>query len=265
MIDKVATTMTVREMGQLLGLKKTESYYLLHKHNFKTVVIAKQLRVVRESFEEWYAHQDKYRKIDGAPPGTILRENLYSIQDIANMLGIAKDTARDLVHHHKLLVVTVDGKFWIPRVIFDDWYSSQSWYRNADDREKDRLAEEASMTVPDMGRLLGLDRREAWKLIYRERDKLELIRIANKPRITKESFQRWYGSQNEYHLVPQGTFTKRSPVREFVTAQEAAAMLGIDAQKIYRLLQNHELYGRKAGRTWLVRYDDIMRGFVTGG
>ena len=45
------TTMTVQAMGRMLGLKKTESYYLLHKHHFKTVIIGHQLRVVRDSFE----------------------------------------------------------------------------------------------------------------------------------------------------------------------------------------------------------------------
>ena len=63
------TTMTVQAMGRLLGLKKTESYYLLHKHHFETVTINHQLRVVRASFEQWYAHQDKYRKVDGPEPG----------------------------------------------------------------------------------------------------------------------------------------------------------------------------------------------------
>lgn len=48
------TTMTVQAMGRLLGLKKTESYYLLHKHHFETVTINHQLRVVRASFEQWY-------------------------------------------------------------------------------------------------------------------------------------------------------------------------------------------------------------------
>ena len=61
------TTMTVQAMGRLLGLKKTESYYLLHKHHFETVTINHQLRVVRASFEQWYAHQDKYRKVRKKP------------------------------------------------------------------------------------------------------------------------------------------------------------------------------------------------------
>ena len=73
------TTMTVQAMGRMLGLKKTESYYLLHKHHFATVTINHQLRVVRASFEQWYAHQDKYRKVDGPEPGAMLQTQFYCV------------------------------------------------------------------------------------------------------------------------------------------------------------------------------------------
>ena len=32
-------TMSVREMGALLGLKKVDSYWLVHKNYFKTVLV----------------------------------------------------------------------------------------------------------------------------------------------------------------------------------------------------------------------------------
>ena len=90
-----ATTMTVQAMGRMLGLKKTESYYLLHKHHFQTVTINHQLRVVRASFEQWYEHQDKYRKVDGPEPGAMLQTQFYSVAEIADMNGTGRaDTCR---------------------------------------------------------------------------------------------------------------------------------------------------------------------------
>ena len=124
MASSEATTMTVRAMGALLGLKKTESYYLVNKKLFDTVVIAGQLRVVRASFEEWYARQDWYKKVDGDPPGAALHENMYSIRDIQKILGLANESVRELIHREKLLTLTLEGKFWVPKVIFDDWYAS---------------------------------------------------------------------------------------------------------------------------------------------
>ena len=51
------TTMSVPEMRELLGLKKTESYWLVHRSFFKTKIIGGQMRVDLESFEEWFISQ----------------------------------------------------------------------------------------------------------------------------------------------------------------------------------------------------------------
>ena len=66
---KEATTMSVREMREHLGIKKTESYWLINKRYFDTVTIAGRTRVVKVSFEEWYAGQTHYRKVTGEEPG----------------------------------------------------------------------------------------------------------------------------------------------------------------------------------------------------
>ena len=46
-------------MGELLGLKKTDRYWLLHKNVFESREIAGKLRVNIASFEKWYANQVK--------------------------------------------------------------------------------------------------------------------------------------------------------------------------------------------------------------
>lgn len=45
------TTMSVREMQHLLGLGKTESYWLIHKNFFEVIQINDKMRVVISSFE----------------------------------------------------------------------------------------------------------------------------------------------------------------------------------------------------------------------
>ena len=59
-------SMSVPEMGRLLGLGKTESYYLVKKNWFKVVIIGDKMRVMVDSFEEWYAGQTHYKKKDAA-------------------------------------------------------------------------------------------------------------------------------------------------------------------------------------------------------
>ena len=57
------------------------------------------------------------------------------------------------------------------------------------------------MTVPELGRLLGLDRRQAWKLHTKVKSAFVTIRVASKPRVTKQSFEDWYQNQAEYTKV----------------------------------------------------------------
>ena len=54
--------MTVAQMGEMLGLKKTDSYWLVHKKLFETKKLAGKTLVVVSSFEKWYENQIKYHK-----------------------------------------------------------------------------------------------------------------------------------------------------------------------------------------------------------
>lgn len=242
----------------VLGLKKTESYYLVNKKVFDTVMVAGQKRVVKASFEEWYARQDWYRKVDGEPPGAKLHSNMYSVADLQKMLKLSQDSVLELIHREKLLTMTFEGKFWILKVIFDDWYASQSRYRKPEDRDRDRAAEESSMTIPEMGRLLGLDRRQAWQLYYKHRDELKLIRVADRPRVTKASFLYWISGQEEHKIESEAVPPQTESEKEFMTAQEAAEMLGVNVQRIYRALRNNKAAGKRIGRTWYFKYMDIL-------
>ena len=49
-------TMSVPEMRRLLGVKKTESYWLVHRNFFETRIIDGIMRVDIASFEKWYAN-----------------------------------------------------------------------------------------------------------------------------------------------------------------------------------------------------------------
>lgn len=51
------------EMGQMLGLKKTNSYWLIKKGWFETIMVAGKMRVMVDSFEKWYQNQTHYKKM----------------------------------------------------------------------------------------------------------------------------------------------------------------------------------------------------------
>ena len=60
--QRVKTSMSVPEMGKMLGLGKVESYWLVKKNYFKTIQVAGRMRVMLDSFEDWYAASSTIKK-----------------------------------------------------------------------------------------------------------------------------------------------------------------------------------------------------------
>ena len=100
------TTMSVREMRQLLGLGKTDSYWLLHKNLFEVILINDKRRIVISSFEKWYANQVKYHKVNGSPPGEELCKRSYSVPDAAEILKVKPETIYTLIRQQPTVSVT---------------------------------------------------------------------------------------------------------------------------------------------------------------
>ena len=115
---KKKTSMSVREMGRLLGLGKTESYWLIKKSYFKTITVAGKKRVMIDSFEAWYANQCKYRKVDGTPPGEEIQRTTLSVTELGQLLGISEASAYVLISKGHFEQVPVLGKMHITRESF---------------------------------------------------------------------------------------------------------------------------------------------------
>ena len=75
-LEKSKKTMSVPEMRRLLGLKKTDSYWLVHRNFFQTYIVNGQMRVDIASFEEWYEHQIMYQKVGRMPTITDLEKTI---------------------------------------------------------------------------------------------------------------------------------------------------------------------------------------------
>lgn len=214
---KQKTMMTVREMGDLLGLKKTDRYWLLHKGFFKSKEILGKTWIEIASFEKWYANQVKYKKVTGEEPGKELKERSYSIRDLAEELGITEDTVYCILKREEIETITVDYWRRVPKDAWDRWYRTQNKYRMKADRERDAEIEEATITMPEMARLLGITRSKVYAILRdpRYKDSFEIIVVAQKKGITKESFQRFLAEQDKYWLDTKNEYTEvtREPNR----------------------------------------------------
>ena len=207
------TTMSVREMQHLLGLGKTDSYWLLHKNFFEVILINDKMRIVISSFEKWYANQVKYHKVNGPPPGEELCKRSYSVLEVAEILKVDSDTVYTLVRQGKLKAETVDFWMRIPKEEFERWYRSQSRHRTAADRERDREIEAQTISIPEMAKLLGIPREKVYWILdcKKYRDCFVIERVADRRRITKASFEAWLLSQSTYQVQPQAEDVPEEP------------------------------------------------------
>lgn len=121
-------SMAVSEMRRMLGLGKTESYWLVHKNYFETIIVAGKMRVMVDSFEKWYASQLHYKKVDGTPAGADWTDITMSVSDTAQMLGIREATLYDLLKKKPFRTTKVGMYQRIYKDSFEEWYQSQSHY-----------------------------------------------------------------------------------------------------------------------------------------
>ena len=264
-------TMSVMEMGALLGLKKTDSYWLANKHFFKIISTGGRMRVDIESFEKWYANQEKYQIVGGPPPGTELRKSSYSPRDISRMLGISEAHTYDLIVEKDLPVITVDYRMRIPKAAFDYWYEHQSHYRNAAARKRDAPFEEKTLTMPEMAKILGVSRSTVYSILANQKyeGQFEFQTIAGKKRITKDSFERWYASQDRYWKEEDRKDCERYMARrmktvpgpsgneKYYTVDDIRRKYGCSRKAVYGWVQQKAFRTVKTGRTYRIHRQDF--------
>ena len=181
--------MTVAQMGKMLGLKKTDRYWLIHKNYFRTETLMGKMRVDVESFEKWYANQVKYHKIGGEAPGKELKERSLSARDIEEILECGSWTAYEIMNKFKEDIIIVDYWKRLPAEVFWKWYEGQTRYRTKEDRDRDKEIEAATMSMPEMARALGVTRSKIYSILRNPKyaDYFELVIVADRKRYTKET------------------------------------------------------------------------------
>ena len=151
----------------------------MHKNVFESKEIAGKIRINIASFEKWYANQIKYHKVTGEEPGKELKSWSYSVKEVADLLGVDEYLVYDLLKKNQMEAVIVDYWKRIPKESFQNWYKSQSRYRTREDREKDALLEDATITMPEMAQLLGTTRSSVYTILDSREKVKNLLKDAN--------------------------------------------------------------------------------------
>jgi len=187
--------MTVRQMGDMLGLKKTERYYLVHKGFFKTEEIQGQILIDIDSFEQWYRNQLTYHKISGEVPGSEISKNSYSVSEVAEILQMTESTVYIILKDTKMQTVEIDRRTRIPKDVFDKWYRDQIYCRdmkNTQNPVRTALLRESApkyITIKDASEIAGISRQAVIK--HLDKGHIEHVRIGRDIRISRESFVEW--------------------------------------------------------------------------
>ena len=276
MPEKKKTTMSVTEMRKMLGLKKTDSYWLVHKNCFETVMVNGKMRIVIESFEKWYANQIKHKKVDGPPPGEELKAYSYSVRDIAQMLSIDESSVYYLIKRDRIPTFKVETWIRIRKDDFDRWYASQNKHRTQEDREKDAMKEAETLTMPEMAKELYITRKDVYNILAKKenQDIFDIVVIADKKRVTRESFERWYAGQSKYRKLSDRTPEELEQIRMAAkkketprlevdpnkpsyNVRETAVLMDITPDEVRQLIRDRKLAAKKYGATYIVLRENI--------
>ena len=228
--------------------------------------------IVISSFEKWYANQVKYHKVNGPPPGEELCKRSYSVPDAAEILKVKPETIYTLIRQGKLKTETADFCMRIPKEDFERWYRSQSRYRTAADRERDREIEAQTISIPEMAKLLGIPRKNVYGILdcKKYRDCFVIERVADRPRITKKSFKAWLKSQSTYQLQkPKKETHEEPPLKlqcpkngKYYSFQEIQAFYGISRPTLDSWVLKEGIPTMKLGRVKRIQkdaFDEVLK------
>ena len=290
MNERRKKTMSVREMGDMLGLKKVDSYWLVHKGYFETIQVHGKMRVVIDSFEKWYAGQVKYHKVEGAPPGERLKQESYSPAEIGALLGISEAYAYEVIKQQGIPTITVDYWKRVRKEDFERWYESQDRFLLKKDREILEASCGKTISLPEMARILDVTRATAYSIANSKQGKryLKEIMVGGRRHVTLDSFEEWYASQRRYLKPgdePEGYERKtkryadcltakavvetrnRKPVKtsanpNLLTIDEAATLAGVNRGTIHRWITKGRIktvsYGRKLVRISRLEFEEYL-------
>jgi len=160
----------------------------------------------------------------------------------------------------------------IPKEEFERWYRSQSRYRTAADRERDREIEAQTISIPEMAKLLGIPRKNVYGILdcKKYRDCFVIERMADRPRITKKSFKAWLKSQSTYQLQkPKKETHEEPPLKlqcpkngKYYSFQEIQAFYGISRPTLDSWVLKEGIPTMKLGRVKRIQkdaFDEVLK------
>ena len=151
--------------GKAAGIKKDRSIWLVHKMFLNLKRLLERYESILPALKNGTPIRLNTIKLPlENKPGKELKSWSYSVKEVTDLLGVDEYLVYDLLKKNQMEAVIVDYWKRIPKESFQNWYKSQSRYRTKEDREKDALLENATITMPEMAQLLGTTRSSVYTI-----------------------------------------------------------------------------------------------------
>ena len=283
LIQAYGKSFPVRELRKMLGIKKTDSYWILKNRDIQTVTVNGKIRILKESFWNWYNNQTKYHIIGGPEPGEALKADSYSVHDLMELLDISEYIAYTLIAKEIFDVIKVDYQMRITKESFESWYPTQDKYRLAEDRAADSEIIAQTYSMPEIGRMLGLHRNTVYSIMKSPR--VEIVCVAGQKRVSISSFEKWYSSQSKYKRAEPSVADTPSTIesdqevsmtshdsgktdlakgasespKDAYRLEDLMTALSISRRAAYRLIQSGDIIAVKAGKSYIIPASEYRR------
>lgn len=119
--QKIAQSMSAKEIQDVLGISKGQTYWLLRQGCLPYIMVQDRIRVMNDDFETWYASQMHYKKVNGEPPGKLLFRKTYSIDEVAEQLNCSIPWTNELIRKTGLPSTIVGDKRRFDKEQTDQW------------------------------------------------------------------------------------------------------------------------------------------------
>ena len=164
-----ANSYSVQDVAAMLNVSDDTIYQRIYQREFETFQAEHQTRITRQSFEAWYARQNKLRLPENRESDDKLREISYSQPEIARMLGIKRNKVYPIVKRQCFKCITVAGQKRVLKSEFDRWFESQDHYHKAKPKAErkpvKRLESKPLYTARELIDGLGIDHNNLYRLI----------------------------------------------------------------------------------------------------
>lgn len=254
---KTTKTMSVPELRRILGLKKTESYWLVHRNYFKSIIVNEKIRVDIDSFEEWYSRQVKYKKVNGELPGLELKRNSYSFQEAANLLGIFNATLYEVWKSQNLPYIVVDNVRRIPKDEFEAWYENQDTFAKVSIVLKEENLEKDYIRLNKAAKKMGLTVGELSYITRNGEDKdlFKVLIFNNHAWISKEGIKKYYAVLRKKRNSSQKAIVTNN---EYITCKEACELADVSRNLVSYWIKKQCFTCVKVGKYFRINKSEFL-------